>query len=114
MTQPPPGPPQGPPWGHYPPPGSQPPKGRGLHVFSGVMIGGFATFVLPFMALGLADAMGVGLGALLVALVIVPITAVALMFNDATRPWGVGLLIGWAIVLIVAGGACVAILSSLS
>lgn len=75
------------------------------------MVGGFATIVLPLMSLGVADA--TGFGALIVALLIVPITGITLVVPDSTRPWGIGILIGWATVLIVLGGACIAILSSL-
>ncbi|GAB2972927.1 hypothetical protein [Nocardioides montaniterrae] len=32
---------------------------------------------------------------------------IGLLFNARTRPWGVGILIGYAVLMIVAAGACV-------
>ena len=113
MTQPPSGPPQGPPWGHGPTPGAQPPKrGRGWETFGGVVVGGIITILLPLMSLAIADQTGVG--ALIVAVLLVPALGLALLFGSSTRPWGTGILIGWAITLIVVGGSCVAIIASLN
>jgi hypothetical protein len=111
MTQPPTGPPQGPPWGHHPPPGSQPNRGRGWEIFGGVVVGGIATVILPLMSLAVADQ--AGLGAIIVALLLVPALGLGLLFSKSARPWGLGLLIGWAAALIVVGGSCVAIIASL-
>ena len=110
MTQPPQGPP-GPPWGGYPPPGPQPRRGRGWEIFGGVVVGGIATIVLPLMSLAVVEQ--AGFGAIIVALLLVPILGVGLLFSDSSRPWGVGILIGWAVALIVVGGSCVALLASL-
>jgi hypothetical protein len=109
MTQPPSGPP---PWGHYPPPpGGQPKRGRGWEIFGGVVVGGIATVVLPLMSLAVVDQ--TGFGAIIVALLLVPILGLGLLFSASSRPWGLGILIGWAVALIVVGGSCVAILASL-
>jgi hypothetical protein len=78
------------------------------------MIGGFAAFFLPLISLSVADSGGLGFNVLIGALVVVPITGFGLLFGKATRPWGIGLLIGWATAVIIVGGACVAIISSLS
>jgi hypothetical protein len=85
-----------------------------MKIFGGLLVGGFATFVLPLLSLGIIDATGIGFGTIIVALLLVPIVGVGLMFGGPTRPWGIGLLIGWAIVLIVVGGSCVAIIASLN
>lgn len=37
-----------------------------------------------------------------------------LLFKKATRPWGVGILIGVAVTEIVCGGLCVAIIQGLN
>jgi len=112
MTQPPQEPP---PWGHYPPPPGPPPQsGHGMKIFGGIMIGGFATFFLPLLSLGIIDSTGIGFGAIFVALLLVPVIGIGLLFGEPTRRWGIGLLIGWAIVLIVVGGSCVAIIASLN
>ena len=115
MTQPPAGPPQGPPppWGHYPAPPAQPqPPGDGWKIVCGAAIGVVATVVAPFASLGLADSLGFGIFAL--SFILVPATGVALLVSSTTRKWGLGLIIGWAIVLILGAGACVALLSGLS
>jgi hypothetical protein len=116
MTQPPTGPPQGPPpWGHYPPPPGPPPgSGRGMKIFGGVMIGGAAAILLPLMILAIASGMGIGIAEVIVSLLIVPIIGIGLLFGEPTRPWGLGILIGWAVALIVVGGSCVAIIASLN
>jgi len=114
MTQPPTGPPQGPPpWGHYPPPPGPPPKrGRGWEIVGGVVVGGILSIVLPLMSLAIADR--AGFGGFIVALLLVPAIGLGLLFSDSSRPWGLGILIGWAVALIVVGGSCVAIIASLN
>ena len=37
-----------------------------------------------------------------------------LLLNESTRWWGVGILIGYFLTLIVLGGACVALIASFS
>jgi hypothetical protein len=114
MTQPPGGPPQAPPpWGHYPAPPPQPqPPSDGWKIVCGAVIGFAATVLAPFAALGLADSLGFGI--FLLSFVLVPGTGIALLASATTRKWGLGLIIGWAITLVVGAGACVALLSGLS
>ena len=60
-----------------------------------------------------------GLGAQLgpVGLAVGPVSwlavAIALIVGKSTRPWGLGILIGGFGMLIILGGACVALLASL-
>jgi hypothetical protein len=114
MTYPPGGPPQTPPpWGNYPAPAPQPqPSGTGWKIFCGAVIGLLATVVLPFASLSLAQ--WAGFGVILMPLVLVPVVGGGLLLSPTTRPWGTGMLIGWAVALVVAAGACVALLSGLS
>jgi hypothetical protein len=110
MSQPPQGPP--PPWGYYPPPPPQPPSpSNAWQIVCGAVIGLFGTVVAPFAGLGLADSLGFGVFVL--SFLLVPCVGIALLISAPTRPWGIGLIIGWAIALVLAGGACVALLSSL-
>lgn len=116
--QPPPWPPQGPPqgpppWGSYPAPPSQPqPPGEGWKIICGAVIGVAATIAAPFLALALADSLGFGIFVL--SFVVVPVTGLALLISATTRKWGLGLIIGWAVSLVLGAGACVALLSGLS
>lgn len=114
MTQPPPGPP-GPPWGGYPPTGSPPPKrGRGWEIFGGVVVGGISAILVPLILIAIAaGSSSSGAVEVIVGLVLVPLIGIGLLFGKAPRPWGIGILIGWAIAVIVVGGACVAIIASL-
>jgi hypothetical protein len=114
MTYPPSGPPQPPPpWGNYPAPASQPPpSGQGWKILCGAAIGFLSTIVLPFASLGLAQRAGFGI--VVVPLALVPVVGTGLLLAPTTRPWGAGMLIGWAVSLVVAAGACVALLSGLS
>ena len=118
MNQPPSGPPEGPPWGHYPPPGSQPKRGRRAEIFGGVVIGGILAVIVPVVGLAIAAGSGSDSGSgavavLIVAILLVPVVGLGLLFSESSRPWGVGILIGWAIALIVIGGSCVALIASL-
>lgn len=109
MTQPPTGPP---PWGNYPPSPPQPERpGRGWQVMCGAVTGAFATVVLPFASLGLSVSAGISF--FVTSLLLVPCVGVGLVCSATTRAWGIGVLIGWAIALVVAAGACVALLSGL-
>jgi hypothetical protein len=116
MTQPPTGPPHDPPpWGHYPQPNPEPRRGRGWEIFGGVVVGGIAAVLVPLIVVAIASGAGSGFGGaeLVLALVVVPLIGIGLMVNKASRPWGLGILIGWAIAVIVIGGSCVAIIASL-
>jgi hypothetical protein len=103
----PPGPPPGPP----PPP--PPRKGHALEVLLGAVIGGVALPVLTVAGVAPLVA-ALGGGALLLGPGLLLAVGIGLMIAKETRPWGVGILIGGFVVLIVLGGACVAILAGLN
>jgi hypothetical protein len=113
MTMPPGGPQQPPPpWGNYPaPPPQPPPPNDGWKIFCGAVIGVVATIAVPFLALSVDPSAGVSL--FLLSFIIVPTTSVGLIIAPVTRAWGIGLLIGWAVSLIIGAGACVALLNGL-
>jgi hypothetical protein len=112
MSQPPVGPPHGPPpYGYYPAPPPQPEPGNNWHILWGAVTGFLATVVLPFASFGLAASTGISV--FLMSFLLVPCVGFALLFSATTRAWGTGLLIGWGISLLVAAGACVALLSGL-
>ncbi|WP_134766670.1 hypothetical protein [Nocardioides sp. 1609] len=105
----PPGPPGLPPGGYgYGPP---PKRSRAPQIILGTLIGGVASVIAPVVGLA---ASGDTITPVFVAIAVVPLVAIGLMFSAATRPWGIGILIGWAIVAIVVGGACVALIAALS
>ena len=117
MTQPPIGPPhEPPPWGHHPQPNPQPGRGRGWEIFGGVVVGGITAILVPLIVLAISSGAGSGFGGVELVLghVLVPLIGIGLMFSMASRPWGLGILIGWAIAVIVIGGSCVAIIASLN
>lgn len=116
MSQPP-GPPPGPPLG--PPPGYGPPgpppasSGRTLPLVVGGLLGGVDVVVTSLFGVGVSGSAGnaaLGLVGPVVGLGI----PVVLLFSAATRWWGVGMLIGYFLTLIVLGGACAAILFGLT
>ena len=112
MSQPP-GPPPGPPPG-YGPPGPPPASsGRTLPLVVGGLLGGVDVVVTTLFGLGVGssvDSFSLAFVGPVVGLAI----PVVLLFNPATRRWGVGMLIGYFLTLIVLGGACAAILYTLT
>ena len=110
MSQPP-GPPPGPPPG-YGPPGPPPATpGRTLPLVVGALLGGVDIVVTTLLGLGVGgsvDSFSLAFVGPVVGLAI----PVVLLFNPATRWWGVGMLIGYFLTLIVLGGACVALIAS--
>ncbi|KAA1378624.1 hypothetical protein [Aeromicrobium fastidiosum] len=114
MTMPPGGPPQPPPpWGNYPAPPPQPqPPNDGWKIFAGAVVGVFATIAVPFLALGVAQS--VGFSAFLLSFIVVPTTSIGLIIAPVTRKWGIGLLIGWTLSLIIGAGACVALFAGMA
>jgi uncharacterized membrane protein HdeD (DUF308 family) len=108
MTQPP-GPPPG-----YGPPGhpAGPSPSRTLPLLLGSLLGGVDVVVTTLLGVAVGggantpwlSSLGPAIGLL------VPIV---LLFSPATRWWGVGMLLGYFVTLIVLAGACVALLSSL-
>jgi hypothetical protein len=86
------------------------PPGR-RELWYGIGVGLFACLVLPFLGLVGADALGIfGVGLLTPLAVLV--AGVVLTIPDRTRQWGIGLLIGFLVSLILGAGVCVAILAT--
>jgi len=101
-----------PPGGHPPPPQPLPKKSHVLELVVGSVLGAVDLAVSGVVGVSLVAVSNSGalflLGPLLGLLL-----PVALMFSDKTRWWGVGILIGFFVSLIVLGGACVALIASL-
>jgi hypothetical protein len=97
-----------------PPPASEQPApepGRRRELWYGVAVALFACFVLPFAGLLSPDTFGVlGIGVLMPLVVLV--AGVVLVIPDRTRQWGTGLLIGFAVSLVLGAGACVVLLAT--
>jgi hypothetical protein len=90
-----------------------PRKGHALELVLGAVIGGVDVVITGVLGLVMSAnfANGAwGFAPLVVGLLIPS----ALLLNEATRWWGVGILIGYFLSLIVLGGACVAIIASFS
>jgi drug/metabolite transporter (DMT)-like permease len=94
-----------------PPPSPEPPRWQRREIWYGVAVGLVASLVLPFLALTGAARLGLA-GVGLLAPVVVLVAALVLLIPRRTRQWANGLLIGFAIALIVGAGACVAILAA--
>lgn len=108
---PPTGPPEDPPGGSPGPPEPQR-KGRTGPILLGALVAVVATVLGPMSALVFGDALGaLGLG--LLSPLAILVLGVVLLFFPGTRPWGVGLLIGFFAMLIIGAGACVLLLMSL-
>jgi hypothetical protein len=75
----------------------------------GAVIGAVALPVLTFAGIAVF-----GPGGLVVGPLAWLVVGVALMFGKSNRPWGLGILIGGFGMLVILGGACVAILASLN
>jgi hypothetical protein len=90
-----------------------PEKGHALELVLGGVIGGVDVVITG--GLGLVMSANIANGALGFApLVVGLLIPLVLLSNDSTRWWGVGILIGYFLTLIVLGGACVAIIASFS
>lgn len=90
-----------------------PKKGHALELVVGAVIGGVDVVVTG--ALGLVMSANIANGAWGFApLVVGLLIPLALLLDASTRWWGVGILIGYFVALIVLGGACVAIIASFS
>ena len=102
-----PGPP-GPPGAQLPPP--QP--GHWLEILLGAVIGGVDAVASGIVGLFFAGNIDNGAWFFL-PLAIGLLIPVVLMLSPATRWWGVGILIGFFLTVIVLGGACVALIATL-
>lgn len=97
----------------YPPPG--PPKkswaGRialgALITIGATLLGGLGVLLPSSSRLGL-----LGLGLLVPVLCLV--IGIVLVCIEDTRPWGLGMIIGFFVMLIVGAGACVALIAGLN
>ena len=90
-----------------------PKKGHALELVVGAVIGGVDVVVTG--ALGLVMSANIANGAWGFApLVVGLLIPLALLLDASTRWWGVGILIGYFLTLIVLGGACVALIASFS
>jgi hypothetical protein len=90
-----------------------PKKGHALELVLGAVIGGVDVVITG--VLGLVASANFANGAWGFApLVVGLLVPLGLLLNESTRWWGVGILIGYFLTLIVLGGACVAIIASFS
>ena len=101
--------------GHGAPPPGYPPQrpGRTPPLLVGAVLGGVDVVTTTLLGLTVASS---GNRSWLVLLMpaIGLLIPVVLLFGASTRWWGVGMLIGYFLTLIVLGGACVALLYGLS
>ena len=99
---------------YVPPPApEEPPGGPGgrRDLWYGLGLGLFGCLVLPFAALSGVDAFGF-IGFTLFSPLVVLVAGIVLSIPSTTRRWGTGLLMGFAVSLVVGAGACVAILAT--
>ncbi|NUR05793.1 MAG: hypothetical protein HOQ22_16100 [Nocardioidaceae bacterium] len=91
--------------------GPPPRKSHWPEIIGGGFIGGFDAVVSGAIGLAVVTSIENGLWFFL-PVVIGLLIPVVLLANAATRWWGVGILIGFFLTVIVLGGACVAIIAS--
>lgn len=99
---------------YVPPPAPEEPVRepvRRRETWYGVIVGIAACFGLPFLGLLSPDTYGVLAIGLMMPLVVL-VAGVVLVIPDRTRQWGSGLLIGFAVSLVLGAGACVVLLAS--
>ena len=93
------------------------------YLLGGLLIGPILAVGCPFLGLVIGGSLstasnnysdtplGIGLVAGILAPLLIP---VPLLFRPSTRPWGVGILIGAALTMIVLGGLCAVFIYLLS
>ena len=96
----------------YQPSPPPPERGHTTALAAGAVLG--AVLLVVCALLGLALMSSTNGAVFFVGPVLGLALPIVLMTRPATRWWGVGLLIGFFLALIVLGGACVALLSSVS
>ena len=91
-----------------PPEPSGPPPKRSWTwpIVFGALITIGATVLGPVVSFALADTVGL-FGLTFFAPLLCLVVGIVLVCMDSTRPWGLGLLIGFFVMLIVGAGACV-------
>ena len=90
-----------------------PEKGHALELVLGAVIGGVDTVITGVLGLVMSANFANGAWGFL-PLVVGLLIPLVLLLNESTRWWGVGILIGFFLTLIVLGGACVALISTFS
>ena len=96
-----------------PEPRPQPPrKSRTGPILLGAVISVAVSILGPVAGITLGDTFGL-FGLTLLAPLACLVVGIVLLFPDSTRPWGIGLLIGFFGMLIIGAGACVLLLMSL-
>jgi drug/metabolite transporter (DMT)-like permease len=96
-----------------PPPEDQSrPQGRGRDLWYGLAVGLAGCLLVPFLAFVVPDPTGASTVALLTPLAVL-VVGLVLVFIERTRRWGAGLLLGFAVSLVIGAGACVVLLASL-
>lgn len=109
-----------PPYGARPPGPSQAGTANKIlgYVLGIALIGPALAVACPLAGIGIADssgAQGNGIGAIVIAGIVIPfLLPIPLIFFKPTRPWGVGILIGVALTIIVLGGLCAGFIYLLS
>ena len=93
-------------------PGPPPKQGHWLEILVGALLGGIDAVASGLIGIALAGNISNGAWFFL-PLVIGLLIPVVMMFNASTRWWGVGILIGYFLTVIVLGGACVALIATL-
>jgi hypothetical protein len=96
-----------------PPPAEEPATepGNRRDLWLGLLAGVLACLGLPFLGAVGVDRFGL-LGFGLLAPLLVLVAGVILVIPDRTRRWGTGLLMGFAVSLVLGAGACVVLLAS--
>lgn len=89
------------------------------YLIGSLVIGPILAIGIPFLALAVFgatayDSDNAFVVAAILGLVLPFLLPIPLLFGKATRPWGVGILIGVAVTLIVLGGLCAGFIYLLS
>ncbi len=99
---------------HHPPPvpGGGPQRNRVLAIVGGALITVLGTALVALFSL-LPSGGGFVVFAVLIPFVCL-VVGLGLLFAENTRPWGIGMVIGFFVMLIVGAGACVALIAGLN
>ena len=97
----------------YQPPPPPPKQGHTAELIVGGVLGGVLLVLSAFLGLALMSTTENG-AIFFVGPVLGLAVAVVLAARPATKWWGIGMLIGFFLALIVLGGACVALIATFS